>query len=691
MNFENNHTPFGQAFPIGATVLDGGVNFSIFSKNATQVELLLFEGPEATLPSKVYLLDSKTNRTGFYWHIFLPGLTTGQVYGYRIDGPVKPQNGHRFNANKLLLDPYSKSVVIPEHYDRKEASGPIGNIANAMKSVVVDTSTYDWEGDQHPRNPFSRTVIYEVHVAGFTKNPNSGVSADKRGTYAGFIEKIPYLRDLGVTAVELLPVFQYDEQDAPTGQKNYWGYSPISFFAPHQAYSSRKDNIGAIDEFRDLVKALHKEGIEVILDVVYNHTAEGDENGPTLCFKGIENRAYYLLDEDQETYSNYSGTGNSLNANHSIVRRMIMDSLRFWVSEMHIDGFRFDLASILSRDEFGQPLKNPPILWEIESDPVLAGTKLIAEAWDAAGLYQVGQFIGDRWKEWNGKFRDDVRHFIKGDSNSLSNFASRLLASPDIYGHKEHHPETSINFVTCHDGFTLNDLVSYNEKHNEANGENNRDGHNDNISWNHGVEGPTDDLAIIKLRNQQIKNFLAVTLLSYGTPMLLMGDEVKRTQLGNNNAYCQDNELNWFDWSLLEKNREIYRFVQLLIEIRLHRDVSIEDPGLSLNEFLEAKKVIWHGIQLDQPDWSPHSRSIAFTIWTYSEDYVLHFMFNSFHEDLEFEIPDRENTADVNWRLMIDTALPTPHDINKYREAQVIDDTTYMVKPRSMVVLFKWI
>ena len=429
-----------------------------------------------------------------------------------------------------------------------------------MRSVVVDPDAYDWEGDVPLRRPFATTVIYEMHVAGFTRHPSSGVAPATRGTYAGMIEKIPYLQDLGITAVELLPVFQFDRQDCPPGLVNYWGYSPVSFFAPHAGYSSRRDPLAPVDEFRDLVKALHRAGIEVILDVVYNHTAEGDHEGPTLSLRGLDNETYYILEADRARYANYSGTGNTLNANESVVRRMILDSLRYWVAQMHVDGFRFDLASVLSRDESGQPLQRPPVLWDIQSDPVLAGTKLIAEAWDAAGLYQVGSFPGDTWQEWNGKFRDDVRRFVKSDNDTVVAFGYRCFGSPDLYGHEERGPEQSINFVTCHDGFTLNDLVSYNDKHNEANGEGGRDGTDANLSWNCGIEGATNEAAVERLRLRQVKNFLAVTLLSLGTPMLLMGDEVRRTQRGNNNAYCQDNEISWFDWTLLDRHRDLRRF-----------------------------------------------------------------------------------------------------------------------------------
>ena len=466
----------GSSFPLGATVCPGGVNFSVFSKSATAVELLLFDRADDPKPVRTIRFDPKVNKTYHYWHVFVPDVQAGQIYGYRVHGPFEPERGMRFDPQKVLLDPYGKAVVIPETYNRLLMSEPGDTIASSMKSVVADTSAYDWEGDVPLKQPFARAIIYEMHVRGFTIHPGSGVSPEKRGTYAGLIEKIPYLRDLGITTVELLPVYQYDEQDAPRGFKNYWGYAPVSFFAPHAAYSSQKDPLGILNEFRDMVKALHRAGIEVILDVVYNHTAEGNHLGPTLCFRGFQNDAYYILEKDKAHYANYTGCGNTLNAGNPFVRRMIIDSLHYWVEEMHVDGFRFDLASILSRDEYGRPLENPPVLWDIETDPALAGIKLIAEAWDAAGLYQVGTFIGDSWKEWNGRFRDDVRSFLKGDPGTVTRFASRLLGSPDLYGHQEREPEQSINFITCHDGFTLNDLVSYNDKHNEANGEDNRDG-----------------------------------------------------------------------------------------------------------------------------------------------------------------------------------------------------------------------
>src|SRR5262245_7495904 len=524
----------GRSSPLGATPTNNGVNFSLFARNATSVELLLFDREDDARASRVIRLDPASNHSYHYWHVFVPGLRPAQIYGYRVAGPFDPASGMRFNSAKVLLDPYGREVAVPRNYSRAAAEAEGDNTQTAMKSVVVDLHRYDWEGDVPLRLPWSRTIIYEMHVRGFTQHPSSGVAEKMRGTFAGLIEKILYLQQLGVTAVELLPVFQFDPQDCPPGRVNYWGYEQVSFFAPPQAYSFRHDILGPVDEFRDMVKAMHWAGIEVILDVVFNHTAEGNHHGPTLSFRGLDNNAYYILEQDRSRYANYSGCGNTLNSNHPIVRRMILDSLRYWVQEMHVDGFRFDLASILARDPSGQVMPQPTVLWDIESDPVLAGTKLIAEAWDAAGLYQVGTFIGDSWKEWNGRFRDDVRSFFRGDGGSVARLADRLVGSPEIYGHEEREVEQTVNFVTCHDGFTLNDLVSYDHKHNEANGEDNRDGTNDNRSWNCGVEGPTDDPAVEKLRNRQVKNFLTVTMLSLGVPMILMGDEVRHTQGGNN-------------------------------------------------------------------------------------------------------------------------------------------------------------
>jgi glycogen operon protein len=681
-------TENGWSFPLGATPYPEGVNFSVFSRNATGVELLLFDHADDSRPARVIPIDPSSNRMYHYWHVFVPGVQPGQIYGYRVDGPSDPAKGMRFDPGKVLLDPYGRGVVVPKSYTRSAAHDKGDNAGSAMKSVVVDSRAYDWEGDKPLKRPSSQTIVYEMHVAGFTRHPNSGVAEGRRGTFAGLIEKIPYLRQLGITAVELLPVFQFDSQDCPPGRVNYWGYAPVSFFSPHRAFSSRQDPVGPVDEFRDMVKALHRAGIEVILDVVFNHTAEGDHRGPTLSFRGLDNTIYYILEQDRAHYSNYTGCGNTLNANNPIVRRMIVDSLRYWVGEMHVDGFRFDLASILTRDASGHVLANPPVLWDIESDPMLAGTKMIAEAWDAAGLYQVGGFVGDSWKEWNGRFRDDARSFFRGEDGSVARFADRLLGSPEIYGHEEREPEQSVNFVTCHDGFTLNDLVSYDQKHNEANGEDNRDGADDNRSWNCGAEGPTDDPEVERLRNRQVKNFLTVTMLSLGMPMILMGDEVRRTQAGNNNAYCQDNEISWFDWTLVAKHADVHRFVTLLNSRRLLRDAEYERRRVSLNQLLGQAKTAWHGVKLNRPDWSPSSRSVAFTAEISREKLLIHLILNAYWEALDFELPPAGNGGESTWRRWIDTALDSPNDIVEWQSSASITGTSYRAEPRSVVVLF---
>jgi len=678
----------GRSAPLGASICSNGVNFSLYSRDASAIDLLFFDHEDDYCPSRVIRLDPTTNRTYHYWHVFVPGLRTGQLYGYRAHGPFDVAKGLRFDPTKVLVDPYGRGVAVPRNYIRDAARQEGDNTATAMKSVVVDPSLYDWEGDTPLRRPSSQTIVYEMHIKGFTRHPSSGVPEATRGTFRGLIEKIPYLQDLGITAVELLPVFQFDPQDCPPGRVNYWGYAPVSFFAPHQAYSSRRDPLGPVDEFRDMVKALHSAGIEVILDVVFNHSAEGDHLGPTLSFRGLDNTAYYILERDGSRYANYSGTGNTLNASHPVVRRMVLDSLRYWVEEMHVDGFRFDLASILARDSNGNVMSNPPVLWDIESDPVLAGTKMIAEAWDATGLYQVGSFVGDSWKEWNGRFRDDVRSFFRAENGSVLRFGDRMLGSHEMYRHKEREAEQSVNFVTCHDGFTLNDLVSYDRKHNEANGEDNRDGADDNRSWNCGAEGPTADPEIGRLRNRQVKNFMAVTLLSLGLPMFLMGDEVRRTQQGNNNAYCQDDEDNWFDWSLLEKHADVHRFVKLLISRRLLRDTGPERQRTTLSQLIHDGIKGWHGPRLNQPDWSAHSHSVALSVELPKEALLVHFIFNAYWESLDFELPQEEAGERLSWRRWIDTFREAPEDIVPWQEAPIIPESTYRAAPRSVIVLW---
>ncbi|MCW8330027.1 glycogen debranching protein GlgX [Photobacterium sp. SDRW27] len=674
----------GEPFPLGATVKEQGVNFSLYSKNATRVTMHLFASAESESPFLSFELDPIIHKRGHYWFVFIANIGHGQVYAFQVSGPWKPERGLRFDKDKVLIDPYSHAICIGKNYCRQRAIAPGSNMDACMKSMVVDHRAFDWQGAQAPRHSLTDTVIYEMHVGGFTKHPSSGVEAAKQGTFAGIVDKIPYLKSLGVTAVELMPVQQFDVFDAPDGRQNYWGYSPINFFAIHADYSVEKDPLVAINEFKTMVRELHKAGIEVILDVVFNHTAEGDENGPTFCFKGLQNGAYYLLDKKNGAYANYSGCGNTCNANHSVLRRMIIDALHYWVTEMKVDGFRFDLASVLARDSLGQPMKEPPLLWSIDSDPILSSTKIIAEAWDAAGLYQVGSFIGDRWNEWNGKYRDDVRAFWRGDNGCVSRLASRVLGSPDIYCSHRHSPHRSVNFICVHDGFTLNDLVSYSEKHNQANGEGNRDGDNHNLSSNYGVEGPTEIAEIDELRNRQCKNMLATLFLSLGTPMIGMGDEVRRTQQGNNNAYCQDNEISWFDWRLVDKHADMLRFVTLLSQIRRAEPTIDWNMHMSLSSVVENVGICWHGLQPNQPDWSENSHSLALTVnhpITMDELYVI---CNAYWDPLEFTLPNRDSR---DWHLLVNTAKCSPGDIYTIEDAPQYPYSTILVTGRSMIVM----
>jgi isoamylase len=683
----------GCPHPCGSLPDTNGVNFSIFAEGATSVQLLLFERHDDIEPIQIIQLDPKQHKTFYFWHVYVSGLKPGANYAYRIDGPQHlNQLGQRFNKNKVLIDPYAKANT-DTLWKRVDAVGSQDNLATSMRSVVVDLADYDWEGDRPLNRPMNETIIYELHVGGFTKSHSSGCTA--AGTFSGITEKIPYLKKLGITAVELLPVFDFDGKDIlrevdGNPLKDYWGYNPHSFFAPESSYSTLSEAGCQINEFRDMVKSLHQAGIEVILDVVFNHTSEGNHLGPTINFKGLGNSIYYhLVPFDKQYYMDYSGCGNTFNCNHPMVEKLIVECLEFWVREMHVDGFRFDEGSILARDQNGAPMIHPPVIWHIETSQTLADTKIIAEAWDAAGLYQIGYFPGYRWAEWNGRFRDDVRSFVKGDPGLVGAVAWRIAGSADLYESRGHLPINSVNFVTCHDGFTLNDLVSYNYKHNEANGEDNRDGANDNLSWNCGVEGETDNLAIDTLRRQQIKNFAVVLLLSQGVPMLVAGDEVRRTQLGSNNAYCQDNDISWFDWNLVEKNADIFRFFRLMINFRkcychtsLHRrnffSGEVNERGLA--------DISWHGTKLFSPGWDdPDARVLAFTLAGFEEgESDIHVMLNMYWETLDFEVP---SLTEREWYEVVDTAQPSPLDIVEPGQERKFTQKISSVKGRSIVVL----
>ncbi|MFO0634715.1 MAG: glycogen debranching protein GlgX [Nannocystaceae bacterium] len=693
-------TSVGSPHPLGATVQPGGVNFSLFSSSATAVELLLFANFDDATPLQVIRLDPRDNRTFSYWHVFVHGVGEGLVYAYRCDGPREPERGLCFDRDKLLLDPYARGIVYGPRVSRIDAIAKGSNVATAMKNLVVDPSHFDWQGVEPPRIDPSERVIYELHVRGFTRHPSSGVRHP--GTFAGVIEKIPYLRELGITTVELMPVFQFDEHDVPfvdptTGVelKDYWGYNPLGFFAPHRGYYEEDwHRMRYLTGFRDMVRELHRAGIEIVLDVVYNHTGEGGGDGPTLGFRGIDNPVYYLLDRpggQPARYLDYSGTGNTLNCNHPIVRRMVLDSLRYWAGTMRVDGFRFDLATIMARDTSGRPMADPPLPWEIESDPVLQNALLVAEAWDAAGLYQVGHFPGERWSEWNGIFRDDVRRFVRGDHGFAPALARRMLGSPDLYEARGREAWQCINFVTCHDGFTLRDLVSYERKHNLRNGEFDRDGTEQNYSANYGVEGETDDPALVALRLRQMKNLLAILMLSQGTPMLLAGDELGRTQGGNNNAYCQDNPISWCDWQPPREFASLHRFTRELIALR-RRHANLRRRRYLLGhdapteaEAAASTRVRWHGVEPDRPDWSPSCRTLAFSLGGSDDDDPLHVIINAHTEAVRFRLPEPQRLR--RWHAVVDTARESPDDVIEHGRRTPVVTGSIELAGRSVVVL----
>ncbi len=683
----------GSPIPLGSTSMRNGINFAIFSRHATSVSFVLFasgeESPLAELP-----LNPHVNRTGDVWHAFFLNLDPDVRYGYRMGRePNDKKDIHRFNEDIVLIDPYAKALSGSSewgYYYRRRGAKKHPSKINVRRSLIVKDD-FDWGNDQPLNIPLADSIIYELHVRGFTRHPSSNV--EHPGTFLGLIEKIPYLKELGITAVELLPINEFEELDTDrvdptTGERllNFWGYHPISLFPPKASYAAQGRNGGQVNEFKSLVKAFHEAGIEVILDVVFNHTAEGNERGPTFSFKGIDNSIYYIIDQETGAYHNYSGCGNTIKCNHPLVRNMILDCLRYWVTEMHVDGFRFDLASILGRGQDGSVLSNPPLLERIAADPILANTKLIAEAWDVAGLYQVGTFPNwGRWAEWNGKFRDDIRLFVKGDPGMVPALATRLSGSADLYKGSGRAPYHSVNFITCHDGFTLADLVSYNEKHNEANGEGNRDGTNNNMSLNYGHEGPKDSEEINIIRLRQMKNFAVLLLLSHGVPMILAGDEMRRTQKGNNNAYCQDNETSWINWNLMKENARLLRFFGLLIEFRKKHPL-LRPENFEENNNGDSQKIIWHGVKLNQPDWSQKSKSIAMHLTGGDLDNDIYLIANADKKDFSFELP--QLTEGNKWHRFVDTMLNSPDEIAEVdNEVFCNDQSLYKVWSRTVVVL----
>lgn len=696
----------GNPFPLGATWDGKGVNFAIYSENATAVELCLFSHAEDETES---IKINITERTDFVWHIYLPGVQPRQLYGYRIHGPYEPGNGLRFNANKLLIDPYAKCIAGSINWhpalfgyitgnEEQDLSFSNENSAPYMAKAVVIDPRFDWEGDQPPKIPFYKTIIYEAHVKGFTQL-HADIPENIRGTYAAIYHPatIQYLKDLGITAIELMPIhyFLTDHMLEEKGLTNYWGYNTLGYFAPETRYASSGVLGEQVTEFKTMVKELHKAGIEVILDVVYNHTGEGNQMGPTLSFRGVDNSSYYRLAEDKRYYIDYTGTGNTLNANLPSVLRLIMDSLRYWILEMHVDGFRFDLAATLAR-ELHEVNRLSSFFDIIHQDPVISQVKLIAEPWDVGeGGYQVGNFPPG-WAEWNGKYRDCIRDYWRGAESMLGEFAERFTGSSDLYHGDGRRPTASINFITAHDGFTLNDLVSYNEKHNIANGEDNNDGDNSNRSWNCGAEGDTEDAAVIKLRKQQKRNFLTTLFLSQGVPMLVAGDELGRTQKGNNNAYCQDNEISWIDWQHMDK--ELLEFTRHLIQLRKSH------PSFRRRKWFQgipirgkgAEDIAWFlpdGAEMTEEHWK---QDFAKTLAVYLNgegirslgdngeriiDDNFFIIFNASAEDIKYTMPDKKYGD--QWTKIIDTAN------DKLSDGETYPCCTQIDVPGRSVTVFK--
>jgi glycogen operon protein len=701
----------GRPLPLGAHCENDGVNFSVFSRNAKAVCLVIFEDGSADSRRMEISLCDNQHRTGDLWHCFVHGLAPGALYVYRADGLYNPSAGLRFNVNCALLDPYAKAIQGLEHWDfsdtlaYNQASPDLDlsynygdNLEHAPRCIVV-ADDFDWQGDKPLNYPLRFSILYETHVRGLSMR----AKVDHPGTYRGVIEQIPYLKNLGITGLELLPIHEFNENElfrvnprTDVHLKNYWGYSTVAFFAPKASYAATPQNAGAVNEFKEMVRALHKAGIEVILDVVFNHTAEGGETGPTFSFRGLDNQIYYILNENPRYYQNYSGCGNTINCNNPVVTNLILSCLHYWVIDMHVDGFRFDLGSILGRNQNGALMENPPALMMIAEDPVLRNTKLIAEAWDAGGAYQVGSFPGGRWAEWNDRYRDDARRYWRGDPGQARHLATRLSGSADLYLRDGRKPFHSINFITSHDGFTLRDLVSYNHKHNDENGEDNRDGRDENFSANNGFEGPTHNPIIEANRNRQVKNFIATLMVSQGTPMLLGGDEFCRTQHGNNNAYCQDNETSWYDWALLTENAGVFRFVKETIAFRKRHHVFMRPEFYTGTggRYDAMPDVSWLDAAGLEIDWEAAGSAFAMRLdgakadtLADRDDSDFYIMFNANPIDTRFVVP--RPTGAKKWRRVIDTAFPSPYDIlapdDEKQPPEV--NSAYKVKSGSMVVL----
>ncbi|MEM8502351.1 MAG: glycogen debranching protein GlgX [Cyanobacteria bacterium P01_D01_bin.1] len=683
----------GRPFPYGATLVPGGVNFSVFSSGSNRCTLVLFKRRETEPFAEIPF--PKEFRTGNIFTMTVFDLDHESIeYGYRMDGPYNPEAGDWFNSNKILADPYAKALGGREVW----GNTPDWNIPQQHRSQIV-LDDFDWESDRPLEIPHEDLVIYEMHVRSFTRDASSGIKENHRGTFAGIRDKIPYLKELGVNAVELMPVFEFDEfensrPNPDTGETlyNYWGYSTVSFFAPKAGYAATGRFGMQVDELKTLIKELHKNGIEVILDVVFNHTAEGNERGPTISFRGLDNKTYYML-TPEGYYYNFSGCGNTLNCNNPIVRNFVLDCLRYWAAEYHIDGFRFDLAAILGRDPWGAPMANPPLLEILAFDPILAKCKLIAEAWDAGGLYQVGSFPAyGRWAEWNGKFRDCVRQFLKGDDGTIGEMAQRLQGSPDLYAAAGRAPATSINFITAHDGFTLADLVSFNEKHNEANGEGNNDGDNDSHSWNCGAEGWTEDAGINALRSRQMKNAIAMLMMAQGVPMLLMGDEMGRSKNGNNNTYCHDNKLNWLDWDLLKANQSLFQFAKHCISFRLAHPVLRPSQHFQNRDYMGSgyADITWHGTQAWNVDWSERSKCLAFMLCGSHaksgqvKDDFIYVAMNMDWQTHWFDAPGLP--LGQQWHIAANTGADIDH-FNLGQEPPLSDQKGLLLRDRSVVVL----